>query len=92
MRKMATAMLTVLIITTFSTAAFAGVYDQKCAICHRTDGKKGMSKMSKDELLKKYKTSDEFIKGAKEATSPLMKPVQNNDKLLKDVAAELGLK
>lgn len=92
MRKMATAMLTVLIITTFSTAAFAGVYTQKCATCHRADGKKGVSKMSKDELLKKYKTSDEFIKGAKEATNPLMKSVQTNDKLLKDVASDLGLK
>lgn len=92
MRKMATAMLTVLIVTAFSSVAFAGVYDQKCAICHRTDSKKGMSKMSKDKLLKKYKTADEFIKGAKEATNPLMKPVQNNDKLLNDVTAELGLK
>lgn len=92
MHKMATAILTVLIITAFSTAVFAGVYTQKCATCHRTDGKKGVSKMSKDELLKKYKTTDEFTNGAKEATNPLMKSVQTNDKLLKDVAADLGLK
>lgn len=92
MRKMATLLMIAVLVAAFSTAAFAGVYDQKCAVCHKTDGKKGMSKMSRDELLKKYKTADEFIKGAKDTKNPLMKTAQGDEKILKDVAEELGLK
>lgn len=92
MRKMVLVMLTALMVMAFTVTAFAGLYEQKCAVCHKADGTKGMSKISKDELLKKYKTAEEFIKGAKQTTNPFMKSVQNNDKLLKDVAAELGLK
>lgn len=85
-------MLAGIMVAAFATAGFAGVYDAKCALCHKTDGKKGMAKASKDDLLKKFKTVDEFVAGAKAATNPLMKSVQGDEKLLKDAAAEIGLK
>lgn len=92
MKKMVSIIMAGLMVAAFATAGFAGVYDAKCALCHKTDGKKGMAKASKDDLLKKFKTADEFVAGAKAATNPLMKSVQGDEKLLKDAAAEIGLK
>lgn len=81
----------VLMCAVLASSALAATFDQKCSVCHKTDGKPGVSKMPKDALLKKYKTAAEFIAGAKAVKNPMMQPVQNNDALLKDVAAELGL-
>lgn len=92
MKKIVFIMLASLMLTVFATAGFAGVYDQKCALCHKTDGKKGMAKASRDDLLKKFKTVDELVAGAKVVTNPLMKSIQSDEKLLKDAAAEMGLK
>ncbi|MCE5194949.1 MAG: hypothetical protein LLF28_05755 [Nitrospiraceae bacterium] len=79
-----TALVLVLGLASFASAA---AWD-KCAACHNGN----VAKSTKDILIAKYKTVDEFIKGAKAATNPMMNAFKNNVPDLKASAAELGIK
>lgn len=80
------AMATILV---FTVTGFAGTFDEKCAVCHKLGDKPALSKES---ILKKFKTANDLIKAAKASTNPMMKAIQGNDDLLKKAAADLGLK
>ena len=79
-------------IAAFAPASFAGAFANKCVACHKADAEKGLAKASKADLLKKYKTADGLVAGAKEVTNPLMKSIQGDETSLRDAAADLGLK
>jgi hypothetical protein len=79
----------IMIVFALTGAGSAGTFDEKCGLCHKPTNKPALSK---EELLKKFKTADELIKAAKASTNPMMKAVQGNDDLLKKAASDLGLK
>lgn len=93
MRKIVPLILAVLMIAAAAATGFAGVFNDKCALCHSAGGPKGMAKTSKADMLKKYKTIDELVAGANEANNPMMKEsLQGNEKLIRDAARDIGLK
>ncbi|MGO9614102.1 MAG: hypothetical protein ACLPX5_13875 [Dissulfurispiraceae bacterium] len=59
-----------------------------CKGCHKDTNKPGPSK---ETLLKKFKTADEFMKAAKASKNPMMNNFKKDDQL-KAAAADLGLK
>jgi len=85
-------MLSPLIVTIFATASIAGVYEHNCQMCHGISEKESVAKLSKDGLLRKFKTVDELVAGAKAATDTDMESIQNDARLLKEAAADIGLK
>ncbi|NTU42289.1 MAG: hypothetical protein HGA78_04400 [Nitrospirales bacterium] len=85
--KKVLAMTAVMVFGVASLSMAAG-WD-KCKGCHTDAGKPGISKA---DMLKKYKSADELVKGAKANTSPMMKSVNADEAGLKAAAAELGLK
>lgn len=89
MKGILSILFAMVVVLAFAVAGFAGTFDEKCAMCHKPGDKPAMSKES---LLKKYKTADDMIKAAKASTNPMMKAVQGNDDLLKKAAADIGLK
>ena len=65
--------------------AHAGVWD-KCKVCHN-----GIMAPDEKTLKKRYKTTDEFMKAAKESPNPMMNNYKG-DADLKEAAKYLGLK
>lgn len=81
--------LAVVFAMIFCAASFsmAAGWDS-CKGCHKDGDKPGPSK---DTLLMKFKTADDFIKAAKESKSPMMNSFKKDDQL-KSAAMDLGLK
>ena len=92
MKKIIFFMLSTLVVAVFATASIAGVYEQNCQMCHGINERENVAKLSKYGLLKKFETIDELVAGAKAATDTDMESIQNDEKLLKDAAADIGLK
>ncbi|MGO9379612.1 MAG: hypothetical protein ACLPN1_02460 [Dissulfurispiraceae bacterium] len=59
-----------------------------CKGCHKEGNKPAPSK---DALLMKFKTADDFIKAAKDSKNPMMNSFKKDDQL-KAAATDLGLK
>ena len=57
-----------------------------CAGCHN-----GMMAPNKDDLIAKYKTTEELIKGAQASESPMMATIKENIEGLEAAAAAMGL-
>lgn len=91
MKKVVLFMLSILVVSVFSTAGIAGVFEQRCQACHGIGEMKNVARSSKDDLLKKFKTKDELVAAAKAVTDTDMAPVQNDIKLLEEAAADIGL-
>jgi hypothetical protein len=85
-------MLSAFVVAVFATDSSAGVFERNCQMCHGIDEKESVAKLSKDGLLKKFRTIDELVAGAKAATDTDMESIQNDTRLLKEVAADIGLK
>jgi hypothetical protein len=81
--------LSLVVVMLFCTASFsmAAGWDS-CKGCHKEGNKPGPSK---ETLLMKFKTADDFIKAAKESKSPMMNSFKKEDQL-KAAAMDLGLK
>ena len=76
--------ITAMCILAFTTGpAFAGW--GKCVGCHF-----GVFAPSKVTLKEKFKTFDEFVKGALASESSMMDKTKNNPDSIKDVAKEIG--
>lgn len=84
MKRLIVLLVALLMVAAFATVSFAGGWD-KCKACHKTGDKPSFSKES---LLKKFKTADEFVKAAKDSTNPMMKAF-NKDEMLTPAAKEL---
>ena len=72
---------------TINTSLFAAEWD-RCKVCHRPTGRPGPSK---ETLVKKYSTVEEFVHAAKTSESPMMTFVKENNELLRSVADEIGV-
>ena len=92
MKKIILFMLSILVVAVFAKASIAEVYFQNCQMCHGIDRKRSVAKLSKTGLLKKFKTKDQLVAGAMAAKDPNMESIRNDVGLLKDAAADLGLK
>lgn len=81
--------LSLVVAMLFCAASFsmAAGWDS-CKGCHKEGDKPGPSK---ETLLMKFKTADDFIKAAKESKSPMMNSFKKDDQL-KAAATDLGLK
>jgi len=81
--------LALVIAVIFCAASFsmAAGWDS-CKGCHKEGDKPAPSK---ETLLKKFKTADDFIKAAKASKSPMMNSFKKDDQL-KAAAMDLGLK
>lgn len=92
MKKIVLFMLPILVVAVFPKAGIAGVYYQNCQMCHGLDRKSSVAKLTKPGLLKKFKTKDKLIAGAKAAKDPDMESIRDDVELLKEAADDLGLK
>jgi mono/diheme cytochrome c family protein len=92
MKKIVLFLLPVLIVAVFSKAGIAGVFYQNCQMCHGLDKKSSVAKLTKSGLMKKYKTKDRLVAGARAAKDSDMEPIRDDVELLKDAADDLGLK
>jgi hypothetical protein len=68
-----------------ATTASAGW--NTCVACHN-----GTMAPNKEKLKDKYKTAESFVKAAQATQNPMMKSIQKDEKTLKEVAQEIGLK
>jgi hypothetical protein len=84
--KKLTLVLTLSLIIAFSGVAMAGTWDTKCIGCHK-DGN-AMKAPTKDQMLAKHKSADEFVKAAMASKSAMMKASQKED-ILKEAAKDL---
>jgi hypothetical protein len=87
MKRLCAAVLAIVVVFCMTSLAVAGGWD-KCKGCHTDSGKPSPSKA---DLLKKFKTADEFTKAAKESKSPMMNNFKKDDDL-KGAATDIGLK
>ncbi len=87
MKKVIAAVLALAVVFCMTSLAVAGGWD-KCKGCHTDAGKPGPAKA---DLLKKFKTADEFTKAAKESKNPMMNNFKKDDDL-KAAATDIGLK
>ena len=92
MKRIIFFVLSNLVTAVFATACIAGVYEQNCQMCHGINENESVAKLSKDGMLKKFKTVYELVAGAQAATDTDMESIQSDVKLLKDAAADIGLK
>jgi hypothetical protein len=83
-------LLVLILVLTMSIAvsgiAVAGVWSSRCTGCHK-DGN-AVNAPTKDVLLAKYKTAEDFVKNAMASKSPMMKAMQKED-VLKEAAKDL---
>ena len=87
MKLLRTLSLVVAMIFCAASFSMAAGWDS-CKGCHKEGDKPGPSK---ETLLMKFKTADDFIKAAKESKSPMMNSFKKDDQL-KAAAMDLGLK
>lgn len=92
MRTIALFTLSILVVAVFAKTSIAGVYFENCQMCHGIDRRTSVAKLSKTGLLKKFKTRGELVAGARAAKDPDMESIRNDVKLLRDAAADIGLK
>lgn len=92
MRKIILFVLSVLAVAAFPGTGIAGVYFENCQMCHGLDKKSSVAKLTKAGLLKKYKTRDQLVAGAKATKDPDMEEVRCDAELLASAAADIGLK
>jgi hypothetical protein len=57
-----------------------------CSGCHN-----GMMAPNKDDLIAKYKTTEELVKGAQASENPMMAQIKENIEGLEAAAAAIGL-
>jgi mono/diheme cytochrome c family protein len=69
-----------------AASSYAGTFESKCIACHNAAGKPALSR---DAMIKKFKTADAFIKASKENTNPMMNAVKNDPDSINKSAAEL---
>lgn len=69
-------------------ASFAAAGWEKCEGCHNGN----IAKSTKQMLVKKFKTTDALIKGAKESPNPMMNAWKDKEDDLKTAAKDLKLK
>ncbi len=86
MKTFMTLVLALALAIVFSASAMAGTWDTKCIGCHK-DGN-AMKAPTKDQLMKKHKSANDFVKAAMASKSPMMKASQKED-VLKEAAKEL---
>jgi len=84
--KRLTAVMTLSLIIAFSGMAMAGAWDTKCIGCHK-DGN-AMKAPTKDQMIAKHKSADEFVKAAMASKNAMMKASQKED-VLKEAAKDL---
>jgi hypothetical protein len=87
MKKSLTLLITlgsVLILTTYT---FAGDWE-RCSVCHKDSGKPAPSK---EQLLIRFKTVEEFVHAGKTSGNRMMSFVKTNEELLESVAKEIGI-
>ena len=87
MKLLRTLSLVVAMLFFVASFSLAAGWDS-CKGCHKEGDKPGPSK---ETLLMKFKTADDFIKAAKESKSPMMNSFKKDDQL-KAAAMDLGLK
>lgn len=95
MKKLLATALNIVIIlgvTSLATASW-----DKCKTCHVDADKKplvigGKAVPTKANLLEKFKTAGDFVKGSKASESPTMKKFKDDDATLKAAAKDLKLK
>ena len=87
MKLLRTLSLVVAMLFCIASFSMAAGWDS-CKGCHKEGDKPGPSK---ETLLMKFKTADDFIKAAKESKSPMMNSFKKDDQL-KAAAMDLGLK
>jgi cytochrome c5 len=81
-------MLFVVVAMAFaSSTAFAENWD-RCKVCHRAGGSPAPSKA---QLLNKFNDEESFIRAALSTTTSMMQFVRTEEKLLRDVAKEIGV-
>ena len=73
------------VFTALTTSASAGVWESNCAGCHNG----AVAKSTAETLKKQYKTKQEFINAAKNATNPMMAGVKAQPQLIEQAAKEL---
>jgi hypothetical protein len=69
------------------------LWDRTCAACH--DGKtvlNGQVVIDRDQIKAKYKTTDELVKAVTCEGAPCMNILKHDEKLVRQVGKELGLK
>lgn len=92
MKKIVLFLLSMLAVAVFSKAGIAGVYYQNCQMCHALDKKSSVSKLTKAGLIKKFKTKDRLVAGARATKDSDMESVRDDVELLKSAAEDIGLK
>ena len=75
---------TIFMITSFS---WAGDWE-RCVVCHKDTGKPAPSK---EQLLLRFNTVEEFVEAGKSSNNRMMNFVKTNDELLESVAREIGI-
>lgn len=86
MKKLTVLGVVVLIVVFAVSVSYAG-WDS-CKGCHTDSGKPGPSKAA---MLKKFKTSEDFVKAAIASTNPMMQNMKN-ETVLKAAAKDMGFK
>lgn len=87
MKIVTVSLLVLVMVFCISSLTLAAGWDT-CKACHTDSGKIAPSKA---DLTKKFKTTEELIKAAKETKNPMMTNFKGDD-LLKEAAKDLGLK
>lgn len=70
-----------------ATADIAAAGWNSCSGCHN-----GSLAPDKAKLLERHKTVEKFVKAAQTTNSPLMQSIKTDEKLLREIAQEIGLK
>lgn len=86
MKKVLLFLVALMFILAVVSVSYAG-WDT-CKGCHTDSGKPGSSKAA---MLKKFKTSEDLVKAAKESKDPMMANFKN-ETILKAAAKDIGLK
>ncbi len=76
-----------------SYAAGTKLWDRMCAACHDgTTVLNGRVVIDKGEIKKKYKTIDELVDAVSCKSAPCMNILKHDEKLVRNVGKEMGLK
>jgi len=85
MKKLSLTAVSVCAFFVLATTASAGW--NTCVACHN-----GTMAPNKEKLKENNKTAESFVKAAQATQNPMMKSIQKDEKALKEVANEIGLK
>lgn len=87
MKSTITFIVFVCTISILASSSFAGDWG-RCVVCHKDSGKPAPSK---EQLLLRFSTVEEFVQAGKSSDSRMMGYVKTNEKLLESVAREIGI-